>query len=1095
MRSRRSVILVLALLGARPAAPAAEEPVEGLKAATFAGLSWRALGPGIASGRIADLAVHPIDPSTWYVAVGSGGVWKTENAGTTWTPVFDDQGAYSIGALAIDPVNPEQLWVGTGENVSGRHVGFGDGVYKSRDGGASWTKVGLEESEHIGRILVDPRDPEVVYVAAEGPLWASGGERGVYKTVDGGADWRQILAISADTGVTDLEFDPRDPDVVYAAAYQRRRHVWSLLAGGPESGIYKSTDAGKTWREITRGLPEGDMGKIGLAVSPVDPDVVYATIEAGEDERGFYRSTDAGESWEKRSSYLSNGTGPHYYQEIEASPHHRDRVYQMDVWLHVTEDGGKTFAELGEPDKHSDNHALWIDPDDEEHLIAGTDGGLYETFDHGATWRFAANLPVTQIYKMALDDETPIYHLVGGTQDNGTLYGPAETLNVHGVANSDWVFPLSADGYACAVDPANPDIVYVTIQVGTLVRWDRRTGEQLDIQPQPEPGTTPERWNWDAPILASTHAAGRLYFASQRLWRSDDRGDSWRAVSGDLTRDRNRYELELMGRVWSVDDLYDNGAMSWYGTISSISESPLVEGLLYVGTDDGLIQVSEDGGTSWRRSGSLPGVPELAFVNEVEASLHHPDTVHAVLDDHKRGDFEPHVLASEDRGRTWRSIRGDLPDRHLPWAIAEDHERQGLLFLGTEFGVFFTLDGERWIALDAAMPTIAVRDLEVQRRENDLVAASFGRGFFVLDDYSPLREASAEALEREAILFAAPAAWWYVPAIDLNVRDRGYQGSDYFLAPNPPFGAVFTYYLKEEAKTAKERRREGEKEQREQGEDTPFPGWEALRAERLEAEPELLLTVSDLEGNVVRRLEAPGQAGFHRVAWDLRFPPPDPVSLEEPGPQPPWAGPAQGPLAAPGRYRVRLERVVEGAATPLGEPQEVDLVPLENWTLPPADFAQTQGFTRRTAELLRLGQGAVAELARAEEKVTYFERAADAAPGASAELRQRIRGLARDLYAVRERLSGDPVRGALSEPAAPSVMGRLYQVSYGSWSTRSGPTATHRRNLELAETEYAAVTPELRRLLDTEIPAIEQALEAAGAPWTPGRTLPPTHPR
>ncbi|MGH9464573.1 MAG: glycosyl hydrolase, partial [Thermoanaerobaculia bacterium] len=513
--------------------------------------------------------------------------------------------------------------------------------------------------------------------------------------------------------------------------------------------------------------------------------------------------------------------------------------------------------------------------------------------------------------------------------------------------------------------------------------------------------------------------------------------------------------------------------------------------LLYVGTDDGLIQVSEDGGATWRRAGALPGVPDLAFVNEVEASLHDPDTVYAALDDHKRGDFTPHLVASRDRGRTWASIRGDLPDRHLPWAIAEDPERPGLLFLGTEFGVFFTLDGgRRWIELGGGMPTIAIRDLEIQRRMGDLVAASFGRGFFALDDLTPLREVSAEALERDAILFAPRPTPWYVPSTPLNVRDRGYQGSDYFVAPNPPFGAAFTYYLKEERKTTKESRREAEGELRERGEDTPFPGWEALRAERLEEEPRLLLTVTDLAGNVVRRLEAPGEAGFHRVAWDLRFPPPDPASLEEPGPLPPWAGPPQGPLAAPGRYRVTLERVVEGAVAALGESREFEVVPLENWALAPVDFAEGQVFAQRAADLLRLTQGAAAELERAEEKVDTFEQAALAAPGTSGELRERIRALARDLYAVRERLSGDPVLAALSEPAAPSVVGRLYQISFGSWSTRSGPTATHRRNLEIAETEYTAVSADLRRLLDTEIPAIEQALEAAGAPWTPGRKLP-----
>ncbi len=1090
----RSLPLFLSLGLLAVSLRAAEEPgrpEDRLSSSTLSGLAWRSLGPGIASGRIADIAVHPTDRSTWYVAVGSGGVWKTENAGTTWKSVFDGEGSYSIGCLAIDPTNPEVVWVGTGENVSGRHVGFGDGVYKSLDGGGSWKRMGLETSEHIGKILVDPRDPDLVYVAAEGPLWSSGGERGVYKTTDGGGSWKQVLAVSPATGATDLAFDPRDPDVLYAAAYQRRRHVWSLLAGGPESGIYKSSDGGESWRELTNGLPEGDMGKIGLAVSPVDPDVVYATIEADEEERGFYRSTNAGERWEKRSDYLSNGTGPHYYQEIVASPHDVDRVYQMDVWIHVTDDGGKAFAELGEPDKHSDNHALVVDPGDPEHLLAGTDGGVYETFDHGASWRFVANLPVTQIYKLALDEAEPFYNVIGGTQDNGTMVGPSATLTVHGITNAEWSFPLGADGYSCAADPENPDILYVEYQVGTLVRFDRRTGEQLDIQPQPAPGDPPERWNWDAPILVSPHAPARLYFASQRLWRSDDRGDSWRPISGDLTRNRNRYELELMGRVWSVDDLYDNGAMSWYGTIAAISESPLVEGLLYAGTDDGLIQVSEDGGTTWRRASPLPGVPDLAFVNDLEASQVDPDTVYAALDDHKRGDFTPYLLRSTDRGRTWRSMRGDLPDRHLVWSLVEDHARPGLLFAGTEFGVFATLDGgERWLELPGGMPTIALRDLEIQRRENDLVAASFGRGFFVLDDYSPLRELSEEALDREAILFAPRDAWWYVPSVPLNVRDRGYQGSDFFTAPNPPYGAVFTYYLRDEAKTAKGRREEREKELREEGEDVPFPGWEALRAERLEEEPEVVLTVTDGEGRVVRRLGGEDGAGFHRLAWDLRYDPPDPVSLEPPRKLPPWAGPPQGPLAPPGRYRVRLTRVVGGEEVPLGEPQELTVRALENWTLPPADLASAQDFTHRTAELLRRAQGAREELERAEERVAFFQAAAQAAPGAGPDLLARIETLRRDLYAVRERLAGDPVREALSEPTVPSVAGRLFQVSFGHWSTRSGPTATHRRNLEIAEGDYAAVAAELKRLLESEIPALERSLEEAGAPWTPGRRLP-----
>jgi len=400
------VSLLLALVTSTPTA-AQEGADDELNAATFRGLAFRSIGPSIMSGRIADIAIHPHDRSTWYIGVGSGGVWKTDDNGTTWESIFDGQGSYSIGEVTIDPNNPDVIWVGTGENVSGRHVGFGDGVYRSRDGGKSWQNMGLAASEHIGRVLVDPRDSNVVLVAAEGPLWRSGGERGVYRTTDGGVNWIQVLGVSDETGATDIERDPKNPDVLYAATYQRRRKIWALLSGGPESGIYKSLDGGVTWRELRQGLPKGPMGKINLAVSPMKPNVVYATIEAKPDERGFYRSSDYGESWTKQNSYTSGGTGPHYYQEIYASPHVFDRVYQMDVWINFTEDGGETFSELGEPQKHSDNHALAFVPGDPDYLLAGSDGGLYESFDHGGSWKYVSNLPITQFYKMAVDHTEP----------------------------------------------------------------------------------------------------------------------------------------------------------------------------------------------------------------------------------------------------------------------------------------------------------------------------------------------------------------------------------------------------------------------------------------------------------------------------------------------------------------------------------------------------------------------------------------------------------------------------------------------------------------------------------------------------------------
>ncbi len=1078
-----AIAVALPTLAQEPAAPTSE---------AFAGLQLRNIGPALMSGRIADIAIHPRRRNTWYVAVGSGGVWKTTNAGTTWTPLFDQQGSYSIGALAIDPSNPEVIWVGSGENVSGRHVGYGDGVYKSSDGGATWSNLGLENSEHISKIVIDPRDSRVVWVAAEGPLWSAGGERGVFKTTDGGATWSPSLSISADTGVADLEADPRNPDALYAAAYQRRRTVWSLLAGGPESGIWKSTDGGKNWRKLVTGLPKGEMGKIGLAVSPQDPDVLYATIEASEEEQGFYRSANGGESWEKRNGYLSDGTGPHYYQEIFASPHRFDRVYQMDVFVQYTDDGGKTFRPLGETDKHSDNHALAFDPDDPEHLLLGCDGGFYETFDHGTSWKFMPNLPVTQIYKLAVDDDTPFYNVIGGTQDNGTQAGPSRTKNVHGIRNQDWYVAYGADGYATAIEPGNPDVVYVSWQTGHPLRYDRKTGELVDIQPQPAPGDPPERFNWDAPILVSPHSPARVYYGSYRLWRSDDRGQSWRALSGDLSRGGERYLLPVGGRVRSADALWGNTAMSWYATLTAVAESPLQEGLLYTGSDDGVIAVTEDGGTSWRKTERIGGIPELAFVNELKASLHDRDTVFAALDNHKQGDYRPYLIRSDDRGRTWKSIAGDLPERLLVWSVAQDHVDRNLLFVGAETGLFFTRDGgQRWIKLTGGVPTIAVRDLEIQRRENDLVAASFGRGFFILDDYSPLRTASAETLAREATLFPVRDALWYVPELRLADGGKGSSGSDEYAAPNPPFGAVFTVYLKSKLETAKELRAGREKPSIEAAKDVPFPGFDALREESLEDAPRLVLTVTDASGEVVRRVEVANTAGFQRVAWDLRYPPPDPIALEPPADLPPWVEPPRGPLAAPGRYSVRLGRVTGGRYQAIGEAQSFAVVPLEGATAPGSPYDETLTFSRRTADLQRKLLGAVAESSRAADRLAHLERAAqEAGTGGEAALAQ-VSGLRRELADLDLRLTGDPIRQRLQEPTAPSPVERVQTVIEGHWGSRQGPTQTHRDSITIAAAEYAEISAELRRLIEVDIPALEDTLERAGAPWTPGRRLPP----
>ncbi len=1058
--------------------PAIKKKAKEINSGTVSALKLRNIGPALTSGRIGDVAIDQENPNTWYIAAASGNVWKTTNAGITFTPIFENYGSYSIGCISIDPSNSNTIWVGTGENNGGRHIGFGDGVYVSYNAGKSFKNMGLKKSEHISKVLIDPRNSNTIFVASQGPLWSPGGERGLYKSTDGGKNWKNVLSAGEYTGVTDVVFDPKNPRTLYAATHQRHRNVWALLNCGPESRIHKSTDGGETWTQLGGGLPGGDVGKMSLQVSPFNSNTVYATIELPGKVGGFYRTDDAGVTWRKMSDYLGGGTGPHYYQEIFCDPHRKDVIYQVNVQLARSEDGGATWDNIEGRNKHVDNHAIAFHPTDKDFILVGCDGGVYKSYDYGKNYQYCANLPLTQFYKIDVDYDYPFYHVVGGTQDNFSQYGPTRTGKVQGITNADWRITIGGDGHDNAIDPEDPNTIYCESQQGNIRRYDRKTGESVGIQPQPGKGEEGLRFNWDSPILISPHSHTRIYFGSKKLHRSDDRGDSWTSISPDLSKNQNRYELPTMGKVPSVDDGYDLRAMSRFGNITSISESPLVEGLIYVGTDDGLIQVTEDGGENWRKIDKIFGVPENFFVNDIKADLHDENTVYAVMDDHKRGDYKPYLAKSSDRGATWELMNGNLPENHILWRIVQDHEQKNLFFLATEFGIFFTVDaGEQWIKLKAGAPTISFRDLAIQKRENDLVAASFGRGRYVLDDYSPLRELSGEMLANtEHYIFPIRKALWYSPSDRLGGR-KGFQGDSLFNADNPEFGATFTYYVRDSAeKTMRQKRKANESKIKAAGGDVPFPGWDALRQEVLEQPVKMYLQVKDADGNLVARVNASTSAGLHRATWNLNY-----SSL---------TGGRFAPIAPPGTYNVTLMKSDDGELTELSEPVEFEVESIVDPTLPPQDRAEIMNFVKQTIELSNAIGATQATLDARLEQMPAIKTAIEGSFASTTELLADAAAMELKLKAAQTKLGGDAVKAGYYEQTVPSVSGRVRGAMFGSMRGTYGPTQTHREQVAIAAEEFAEMADELKALVTDEFEAFEAKLDDAGIPWTPGRKIP-----
>jgi photosystem II stability/assembly factor-like uncharacterized protein len=1050
------------------------------KSRTFSGLKWRSIGPAMSSGRISDFAVNPCDPKEYYVAVSSGHVWKTTNNGINYEPVFEKEGVYSIGVVVMDPGNHNCVWIGTGENTHQRALGFGNGVWKTLDGGKTWTNMGLKESRQIGGIVINPKDPDIVFVAAEGSAWGPGGDRGLYKTADGGKTWTKVLDISENTGVNNIVMDPRDPDLLYATSEQRRRHIYSKIGGGPETAVYKSTDGGQNWRKLTNGLPKADMGGSDIDISPANPDVVYLIVEARDNAGGFFRSTDRGESWTKMSSYTSSGQ---YFNEICCDPSDELTVYSLEVVTRVTHDGGKTWAPLGNNKRHVDDHAMWIDPQDPEHFLIGGDGGIYESYDDGKNYHFKSNLPITQFYRVNVDNEYPFYNVYGGTQDNNTIGGPSRNNSRDGVINDEWYFLIGGDGFWVAVDQENPDLIYCEYQYGNMYRYDRKSGESIYITPRPRKGEDTYKWNWNTPLILSPHSNTRLYCAANKVFRSDDRGNSWQVISEDITAGIDINSWTVMDRYWSYDAVAKDLSTSLYGTAVSFAESPLKEDLLYVGTNDGVISITENAGKEWRQVRSFPGVPQYTYVSDIMPDKFDENIVYAAFDNHQQDDFKPYILKSTDKGKSWISIANNLPDRGMVHTIEQDFINPELLFVGTEFSVFFTLNGgKEWVELNEGLPSIAVKDIAIQKRESDLVIATFGRGFYILDDYSPLREVTAELLKNTAYIFPVKDALMYI-----QTEGKDAQGSTYYFSRNPAFGATFTYYFNDSLKTKKELRHEIEEKLFKEKKPIPQPAVEELRAEESEEPPYLLFTIYDEDGNEVRKLTTKPGKGINRITWDLRYPEINTVRITDQKYNP-LSESESYMLAIPGKYTVSLSKSLNGETTLLVPPREFRAIVLENTTLPAENREELAEFQKKFGEL---GRTMRATQRFAEEMFTrtqYIQQALLQTPGSPVELMQQAKDLSKRINDIQFKFEGRESPASWEElPPAPMPLNRrLNSIIRSHVQSTSGVTQTQKDNYNILLDEFPPLLEDLK-VINTELKSLEERLEELHAPWTPGR--------
>ncbi|MCP2606563.1 hypothetical protein NLC27_03300, partial [Candidatus Aminicenantes bacterium AC-708-I09] len=974
------------------------------------------IGPANMGGRIDDFAVIEDKPYIFYVATASGGVWKTINNGITWEPVFDEQPVSSIGAIAVAPSDPNIVWVGTGEANNRQSSSWGNGVYKSTDGGKTWKHMGLTETHHIGRIVIHPKNPNIVYVAGAGHLWGPNKERGLFKTTDGGKTWEKVLYINEDTGCIDVAIDPESPDTLYAAMYQRRRTPFGFNGGGPYSGLYKTTDGGKTWIKLTNGLPKGDTGRIGIAIYRKNPDIVYAIIE--NKDGGVFRSEDRGLTWKKMSS---TNPRPMYYSQIRIDPNNDLRIWVLGARMYYSEDGGKTFRTDWVTRIHGDHHALWINPKNSNHMILGSDGGIHISYDGGKTWDFINNIPLGQFYEVGYDMRKP-YYVYGGLQDNGTWAGPSSTKYAVGITNEDWYKVGGGDGFYAQVDPIDHNIVYIESQNGNLMRFNLKTGQRRAIRPIPKKEGEEYRFNWNSPLLISPHDSKTIYYGGNKLFISHDRGETWEETI-DLTKQIDRDKLKIMGVPLSDENILSkNDGISSYGNITTISESPIRKGLIWVGTDDGNLQVSLDGGKTWENVvNRIKGVPEYTPVTRVIASRFREGRAYVTFDGHTRDDFTPYVFVTEDYGKTWKSLRSNLPDGVTINVIREHHRNPNLLFIGTEFGAYFTIDrGKKWVKFKN-LPTVPVDDIAIHPRENDLIFGTHGRSVWILDDITPLEQLTQAVLDSDFYLFDIRPT-----TIFSYISHKGNLGHKFFTAPNPPFGAIINYYLKEKLKE------------------------------------KVKIIIFDSKGKKIRELSGPSKQGINRINWDLRYESPKVERRERRG----FFGVPRAPFVLPDTYQVKLvvgeKEMNKTVKIELDSMYEISFEEYKTWH---DDLLKLMGIFEKISKTSQKIEKIETRLNDIEKKLKEIE--------GTDELINKVNDFKEKISEIKNSLIG----GKDYRSRRRSVRGRIMMLYYSISSYIAPPTPPQKQEIDRISKKSKELIERFNTLIETEILKLNQLLK------------------